>query len=446
MKSIKNKIQDSDGGHIGWLAKLWRLFSSIRLAVILILIITGLSLVGIFVTPEFFHSWLFLTPGILLMFNILICSINRWKNIKTIVQGSRIKQPDSFYNLTENKAEVLDLSLPADDVLKIIVKLLREQHYRVRFEKTTDRIYIAADKNRYFRLGTYLSHLSLIIFVLAYIIGSSFGFRENSFLVIEGETQEVGHNTHLSLHLNSFVDEYYADHTPKDYRSEVILLKDNGEIRNATIRVNHPLIYDGIRFYQSYFGPAVKLQLKKDGNLVYQGDVALASLITNQGYQRYIGYLDLPQLGISFRLLTSSLNLQDPMIPPGQLAIDVRKDGEQVGIDLIQKGVPLQLGGYEYIYQEDIQFSGFQMSHDPGNALIWVASILFMLGVVMVLYFVYHQVWISLISLPSDTSRILIRKNTSRGFSNISEVKNVTSRIRNEIAETNNRRGFDGRS
>ena len=86
--------------------------------------------------------------------------------------------------------------------------------------------------------------------MLAYIIGSAFGFRDTYFIVNEGHTREVGYNTNLSLNLISFTDEYYPDGTPSDFRSEVVLYQGDQEVTRATIRVNHPLVYEGIRFYQ----------------------------------------------------------------------------------------------------------------------------------------------------------------------------------------------------
>jgi len=138
---------------------------------------------GTFIAPvRFFQTWWFLAPGILLMLNIISCSINRWKSLKAILQGGKIKQPESFFTAAGHKAGIIDSQLSPVAVSPLLENTLKRQGYRVRSEGVADGVCLAADKNRYFRLGTYLSHLSLIIFVLAYLIGSVFGFRDPNFI------------------------------------------------------------------------------------------------------------------------------------------------------------------------------------------------------------------------------------------------------------------------
>ena len=111
----------------------WRLFSSMRLALILIFIIAGLSLLGVLLIQvpsnvtsdsqlysywvdtvarnklgiwapflsflrllDIFRSPWFLIAGILLMLNIFICSINRWSSIVLSLRGGVVKHKRNF--------------------------------------------------------------------------------------------------------------------------------------------------------------------------------------------------------------------------------------------------------------------------------------------------------------------------------------------------------------
>jgi cytochrome c biogenesis protein len=51
------------------------------------------------------------------------------------------------------------------------------------------------------------------------------GFQDESLIVVEGAAANIGHGTGLSVYLLSFIDEYWEDGTPKDYRSSVGLYK-----------------------------------------------------------------------------------------------------------------------------------------------------------------------------------------------------------------------------
>jgi cytochrome c biogenesis protein len=420
----------------GIVEKLWNFLSSTKLALGLILTVIGLSLVGVFLTNvDVFHSWIFLASGALLVINILVCSINRWPGLRLSLKGGEIKQTESF--LTGNvHEEAGPFSLPVAETSEISEKVLRKHGYRVRVLREAEAVYIAADKNRFLRLGTYASHLSLVLFVLAYVLGGFLGFRDPAFSVAEGGLKEVGHNTGLSLQLNSFVDEYYPDSLPKDYRSQVTLYENGQEVKQALIRVNHPLIYKGVRFYQSSFGPAEQIQLKMNGQEVYSGNVSLDNQLVSQGIARHVGFISL-EGGVQVRIIMSA-GAEDTMIPEGQLAVDVLINDKPSARSLIQKNVVQSIGGFDILYQGESKFSGFQVSTDPANVLIWISSALFILGIMMVFYFPYRQVWVLSQSLKKGNSRVLLRGGVSRGTGIVSELKKMVSEIKTELPDTKN--------
>jgi cytochrome c biogenesis protein len=290
--------------------------------------------------PVFF--WYFIAIGALLMLNILICNINRWKGIHKNLKGGPIKQSEDFFDEQDKSTAIRDLQYDASTLSEPVKSTLQKRGYRLRLEKDGEDICIASDKNRFFILGTYLSHLSIILLVLAYIIGSTLGFHEQGFIVAEGETQEVGYDTGLSLKLISFTDSYYEDGTPSDYASDVILYKDGVEVASKAIRVNYPLSFEGVRFFQSFFGPAAVMMVTKDGETVYSGNLALYGSFESYGYYRNFGFIDIDELKLSLAIITPSYNTPDPMIPQGQLAILAYRDGVELGVHLLQKMTPLE--------------------------------------------------------------------------------------------------------
>lgn len=466
----KKKVPGQFKSVVNWL---WRLFSSVRLAVILILVITGLSLLGALLIqvpseiakdPQAYINWVdtvarskvgiwapflsalrlfnvfsslwFIITCSLLMLNIFICSVNRWSVISLSLRGGVVKQNENFYFNDNNHAELKDIQAPVAEAAMISEKILKGRGYRIRTESDEKNVYIAADKNRYYRLGTYFSHFSLILFVLAFIGGSYFGFRDLSFTVPVGSIREIGHNTALSLQLVSFVDEYYDNGSPKDYRSEVILYENSRPVKQAIIQVNHPLVYKGIRFYQSYFGPAVKMQVRdENGQDVFNDNVPMDSSFDLEGVRRYEGFfeLHLPEASSSIRLISSAVNAEDLMIPAGNIAVDVRQGGKQIDFKLVELGTPEVVGGLEFTFLEESRYSGFQVSQDPMSILIWIASILFIIGICTVLYFPYRQVWVLSQPLGQGSSHLLIRMRSPRGFRNTSDLTTLVNQIEKEL-------------
>jgi cytochrome c biogenesis protein len=407
--------------------RVWNFLSSIRLALFLILIISAISLFGA-LSPQsnVFHSWIFILFGTLLMVNIIVCSINRWRNIKYILQGGKVKQSEGFFSTGGNCAEIHNVSSPTREIASAVGTVLSRLGYRIRTENENDVVHIAADKNRFFKLGTYLNHLSLVLFVLAYLLGGYLGFQNNGFIIAEGNTLDVGNNTQLSLKLVSFTVEYYTDGTPKDYRSQVTLFDNGIPVKDALVRVNQPLIYKGIRFYQAFFGPAVKIQVNKGGAKLFDGNIALES-VTSQGVALAAGAVELSD-GTTIRLATS----ERMGMTQGQLALGVQQNGKELGRGLAQKGTPLNIGGLDITYKEDSQFSGFQVSRDPANAFIWIASGLFMAGLILVLYFPHRQIWILVQPVKGGKSRVLLRIGSAR--TDVSpELNNLTAQIERQV-------------
>src|SRR5664280_1304960 len=119
-----------------------------------------------------------------------------------------------------------------------------------------------ADRFRWGPFGTVIAHLSFVVILVGFFLSATTGFKDPQFIAPVGTTVQVGHGTEMSIQAKSFNDAYYADGSPKDYASDLVLYKNGVEIDRQTVRVNHPLKKDGISFYQSFFGQAAAMQVK----------------------------------------------------------------------------------------------------------------------------------------------------------------------------------------
>ena len=354
-KKIDNESTNTGENWAKWL---WRLFSSAKLAIALILIIAVLSVVGIFTSVDLFSSWYFVAFGILLMLNILICNINRWKGIQKNLKGSQIKQSENFEG-QDKVTEIKDFTMPLYGIGAATSALQKATAYALKMKPITP--ILPRIKTGSLYSVRILSYLSIILLVLAYIIGSTLGFHESAFIVTEGETKEVGYDTGLSLNLISFTDSYYEDGMPSDYRSNVVLYKNGEKVAQSDIYVNRPLSYEGVRFYQSFFGPAAAMEVTKDGNVEFSGTVAFYSSFDSYGYYRNIGFIDIDESKLSLAIITPSFNTPDPMIPEGQLAVLAYKDGEELGVHILEKITPLEIDEVKLTYLSDSQYSDFRL-------------------------------------------------------------------------------------
>lgn len=455
--------------------RVWRFFCSVRLALILILVLTGLSLLGALVMqvpPEvkadptqyqwwldnpaqerfglwtrplhllrlfdIFHSPWFLGAGLLLMANIIVCTLNRWPGVWRSITQLRVTLPERLYEAGSNRVQLSSLHLTPQQAEEAVQRTLRRHRYRVLQENHPDAIFLAGDKNRHFRLGTYLVHLSLVLFIIAYIIGSTYGFRLNALMVPEGSVREVGQDTGLSLEVLSFVDEYWPEGLPKDYRSEVVLYEAGQEVRRATIRVNHPLRYEGIRFYQAFYGPAAVMEVRDpQGQVVFDDAVALGWSTGKEPFKRPLGLFNLPGSDMEVYVVGPTSGYADPLLRADQLRLELYRTGSRTPLTVrtVDQGQPVQLLGYTFTFVREKQFSGFSVSKDPGNLLIWISSGLFVLGMSLVFYFPYRQLWARCRRDEHGETEVVLRTASSRSYAVTSELEGMASELSQALGQ-----------
>jgi cytochrome c biogenesis protein len=383
---------------------------------------------------DVFHSFWFLGAGFLLVLNIVACSINRWRSVwTTVVSGFRIRHGEPFYTESKNRAQLRAEAAPSP-AADSVIKVLRRRGYGVRTESSAGRLYLSAAKNSFSPLATYLIHLSLIVFIVGFLITGYLGFRDTFFVVAEGSEAEVGHGTMLSLHLEDFSDDYWPDGTPKDYRSDVILYQGGEEVKRGTIRVNHPLSYEGVRFYQSFFGPAAVMTIKaEEGEVLYQGSLALFGIAQSEPFQRPVGSLLLDTENLVLRVIGPALNMDDPSIAPGELGLELYDQNTALPVawTKLAIGTPTALEGLQISYDREASYAGFQVSRDPGGVFIWVASALFLLGLGVIFYLPRRQLWAK-VEKARQGSRISLRWAPVRGPGRKSEFQ----RLVNELQDT----------
>jgi len=446
----------------------WKFFTSVRLTIVLILVLVAFSLIGVFVIQvpdgfahgsveynwwlenvawfkygvwagpmdffqlfDVYHSVWFLGAGLLLVLNIIACSINRWRSVWAAVSSHRVKHGQPFY--TEGR-ELAQFHSAGDEPSKagsLVIRALRRSGYGVKTESASGRLYLSASKNSYSPLATYLIHLSLIMFIAAFLITSYLGFRDPFFIVAEGTEVAVGHGTSLSLRLEDFTDDYWPDGTPKDYRSDVILYQGGEEVKEGTIRVNHPLGYQGTRFYQSFFGPAAVISIQaEDGGVLYQDSLPLSGILESSPFERPTGTFVLDSENLVVRIIGPAVNLDDPAIAGGELGLELydRETALALGWIKLEKGAPAELEGLEFSYLGDAMYSGFQVSRDPGNPLIWAASALFLIGLGIVFYLPRRQLW-AMVEPVGKGSQISLRWASVRGPGRNLEFQKIVSKL-----------------
>ncbi len=196
-------------------------------------------------------------------------------------------------------SQQFDSPLPADEIIQRSQGLFARLGYKARVKQRDGEILIAARKGGLNRIGYILTHLGMVVILVGGLIDSKMYLKTlNTLGVVEVETRDlpvsqVPEESHLppgslagfrgsvnipegkwgdvafiglkdgyvvqnlpfKIEVNDFFVEFYDTGMPKSFNSNVTLTdKDTGETLTETIRVNHPLKYQGYNIFQSSFG------------------------------------------------------------------------------------------------------------------------------------------------------------------------------------------------
>ncbi len=408
----------------GYWRRLWRFFSSLKLAVILLIAITAICLVGtlfpqltheiagdprasaqwlalarekygalarLYETLDLFdvyHSPWFILLITALILNTLVCTIRRLKVTWRAVRARpKVVMPDAFYERVACRAS-LTLAQEAGTT-DAIRQALARRRYRVLTEEREGATYLYADRNRWGRLGTLVTHLSVILIVLGFIWSQGWGWREGAVTLGPGQLYQVGHGHSFQVRNDGFEMERYSDGLPKDYRARLTVFQGGSEVAGKIVRVNDPLSYQGVGFYLSSYGPAARvraqdamgelLPLQVMGREASQGKVVLNFAGEGEGWDLLVPSLDL-DLHVVFYYEGPSLFVQ------------AARGGQAVFADFVHDGEAVELEDASLEFALD-RYVVLQVVSDPGFKLVIFAAFLVMAGLIVSLYFPHRRIW-----------------------------------------------------
>lgn len=286
--------------------KIWNFFSSVKVGVSLIVITLIASSLGTFFPQKFniqaateaekalyyeqnygtigklyyelgfsdiFNSWWYQILVGLLAISIIVASLDRGIPLYKSLKNQRVKRHESFMKKQRIVAQGPVTEGDPSKTLDLISEKMTQLRYKVRRDGNA----LLAEKNRFARSGPYINHLGLIIFIFGVMLRFVPGFHvDEAMWIREGEVRAIPGMEGYFLENEQFILETYDNDPtraqieqgvaviPKNYQTNVKLYKqaegallgdtENMElVKEYSIRVNHPLKYDGYSIYQMDF-------------------------------------------------------------------------------------------------------------------------------------------------------------------------------------------------
>ena len=376
----------------------------------------GRGVVDVLERLQLFHvftsTW-FTVGLIVLVVSIVICTLDRtprlWRQSKEI----RVVQPDAFYDpALPDRAAIAGIDAAT------VRAALRRARFVVREAEVDGVHYVYGDRNRWTKLATLLSHLGLILFLIAGVVTWQFG-DEQGLVVGDGDTltvQPVGTPNLLLVKNYRFeAPGFLETGQATDFTTDLGVYQNGVEIARKTIRVNDPLEVGGYSFHENGFGAApVMLVSDAAGKPLWDGPVPLTDQVDGLPY----GTLAVPgrDIGLSLLLKRDANGLGVLIVAPYR-ATGVESDGSPAIEYLDQSAIAVAAGEAQVPAGLDFSvgvrsFSDYVLliaKKDPGQGIVWAAFLLLIIGLAITFYLPRRRIWARI--APSGDARLVARSD-----------------------------------
>ncbi len=401
--------------------RIWKAFASVKLTIFLLLSLAATSIIGTLIPQneapgaylqsfgevlyrifsllglfDMYHSWWFRALILLLVVNIIVCSIDRLHAMWKIIFARNPRFNVSRYRQIKNKSEFNpagDATLLKDRYLPIISR--RFKYHRI--EDTDKGHAIYAEKGRLTRLGVYVVHLSVVVLLIGGLIGSIFGY-EGFINLAPGDSAhsiQLRHNNQMlplgfEIRCDDFKVEFYDTGAPKEFRSSLSILKDGKVIEQKDIIVNDPLRYEGISFFQASYGNLAPTEVilnftSQTTGMIYNQKAGIGSVV------------EIPEnLGtFTLKQFTRNAEFKGHQIGEAFIGILAPQNGDPVEVTL-----PIKFPSFDKMRKGQVfiaiadfvprYYTGLQVSKDPGVWVVYIGFILMIIGI-YITFFMSHQ-------------------------------------------------------
>ncbi|AZQ76259.1 cytochrome C biosynthesis protein [Flaviflexus ciconiae] len=346
-----------------------------------------LAFLGFF---RMYTSPIFLTVSALLAGSIIGCTVHRLPLLWRAAMHPRTHVSQGFHRHAQNRRLVTSEEEP-DAFLQRSKDVFKKNRWRILADDRDPRAYYT-DKNRFGPFGTALAHAAFVLIMAAFVVSSLFSFEQFMVIPVGGSVELE--DSSVEVRADSFVDSYNEDGRPIDYVSELTIVDNGTDMVSQEVRVNMPLAYGGVKFHQTSYGIASNVHVTElDGNVVFDGAVPMQWTSTDG--TNSVGSID-EREDLDILIVTPASGRTDSVIPIGSAMVEIYPSGsnEPLAVTQLPQGEAVTVGDFVFTFEGEAQYTGITARHDPGSPLLWIASILLVVGMFMTFGFPHRRIWV----------------------------------------------------
>jgi cytochrome c biogenesis protein len=250
------------------------------------------------------------------------------------------------------------------------------------------------------------------------IIGFFFGFDayteipegQSTDTVVLKRGGEGFKKLNFAIRCDRFSVDYYADGTPKVYRSDLSFTKNGSILQQSTILVNHPATFEGIRFYQASYGTRPSdaliivlkghnqksaMQVAAGSEFELPGKEGTAKILRMEGNFMRMG----PAVKIQ---ITSATQTVQFWVFQNIEEMEAANPGLRKHVPMFN---PALFPPYDFSLAaiQPKHYTGVQVNHDPGVPMVIVGAVFLVAGFIVVFFYAHRQVWVGIDSQGGKT-------------------------------------------
>lgn len=374
---------------------------------------------------DMYTSYWFQGLLVLLCISLIICTWVRLPGVFAIIRKDNLNRSAESLKNDADTVTLISDAMSSSEQGATLKSVLSSSLYRSKTLTDSECLYLY-DKGARSRLGAYIVHISILMIVCGALVGKYFGY-DAFVMVTEGTSISTVHESgdgHADIELGfevfcrNFITEYYPNGAPKEYRSDLTVLKSGKTIFNKSITVNDPLKYEGVTFFQSSYQPIdneYKLFVGKK-SLTNPEDVLKKAFFLNAEKEEAS-----TELNFSFKILATSSDGHGH----GPYKIQFTGEGEAPVTREVDDHEAISIESNDAVYTFSLtqrHATGLKVVMDPGVWIVYLGCGLMMLGLYISFFMSHIRIWI-LYKQDGDGMKVWIAGKTNKNSVKFEQLK-----------------------
>lgn len=398
---------------------LWQFLTSIKLAVTLLITLAITSIAGTVIPQgeplqnylehygptmfrviktlhlyDTYHSWWYLSLLGLFSINLISCTLKRLPfTLKLYKKDALDTAPERLSRMPFRASWEVNPGLDGDRKESIVSSFSKHAGgvNGVR-DVAAGKLYLS-ERGKWSHWGLYGLHASILVILIGAIIGTFTGFK-GFIMLMEGDSTDHVFDSRtnkpiplgFTLRCDSFTVSFYDTGAPKEFRSDLTILDNGKEVLSKALRVNSPISYKGITFYQASYQAVPKVTFRvaaSDGRL---------RTFTVPTFQKVVW----PETGLALGVLKYMPNIHG--MPAARIWVQYGSGPAQAVWVLKGHDKEIQLGKdlfrLSLLNAQERYMTGLQIKKDPGVWVVWLGCTALILGFTVVFWVPHRKMWL----------------------------------------------------